>query len=114
MSLDSLINSNTLTLQRQATALDSSGGKANTYSDLAANVGAFIQDAKAETKKNYATDNIVVTSMIITFEGRGRANDRWLDSDGVTVYLIKGVHTLRGIGGIETYYVYDAQEKRLS
>lgn len=114
MSLDSLINSNTLSLQQQVTVIDGSGGKSNSYTTIAANVGAFIQDAKAETKRNYLTDNIVVTSMIITFEGRGRANDRWLDSDGVTVYLIKGVHTLRGIGGIETYYVYDAQEKRLS
>ena len=115
MSLDSLIGSNSATLQMQSSTADNSGGMRHTFAATSGQpAAAFIQDAKADTKKSYASQSIDITSTIITYESRGRAGDRWADNDGTTYYLIKGIRTLRGIGGIETYYQYDCTEKRLN
>lgn len=115
MSLESLINDRTGTLQAQTITPDSSGGKVPSWADVsgAVSVGIRVQDAKTEVKKAYATKQIVITNTVITQEERGRLGDRWLDSDGVTYYLIRGIRTRRGIGGIDTFYLYDTMEARL-
>ena len=108
MSLDTLLEEMTATLQQKNQTGGSSGGVVNAWSDLATGVPIRKQDAKGEVKRRYESRGLTVTHTIFTQEGRGRSMDRWV-VDGA-YYLIRGWRKREGIGGMETFYVYDAEE----
>lgn len=111
MSLASLLAKDTATLQRRVETAGTSGGIVPSWVDVTASVPGRLEDAKAETKKLYAADNIVVTHTWFTENGNGRIGDRWLSSDGRYI-KIAGVRKRRGIGSMSTFYTYDCTEVR--
>lgn len=108
MSLDTLLEEMTGDLQQKAQTAGTSGGLVTEWTTLASDVPLRKQDAKGEVKRQYESRQITVTHTIITQEGRGRSLDRWLVNGAY--YIIRGLKKREGIGGIESYYLYDAQE----
>lgn len=111
MSLDSMFT-NTATLERSAKTSDTSGGIVRSpWTEIAAAVPGQMEDAKSETKRIYAVDNIVVTHTWLTQNSDGYKGDRWLSDDG-RYMVIEGVRKRRGKGSIPTFYLYDCKEVR--
>lgn len=111
MSLQSLLSSDSATLERPTITKDSSGGSVRSWTTVDSDVAGRIEDLSAKDQLAYMQKSMVVTHYFTTQNGNGRNGDRWLTSDS-RYLLIQGSMKVRGMGGIDTYYEYQCEELR--
>lgn len=107
MSLDALLT-HTAVPQRKSVTAGIVGGQVPSWSNITTAVACRRQDAKSETKRRYAVDNILVTHTIITEYSGIQVGDRFVD--GSTYWIVKGIQRRSEIGSMDTFYVYDCEQ----
>lgn len=110
MSLATLCSQSTVTAQTLESTRGDTGGVTNTWSDTYTDVPARVTDADANTQDVFQRMTMVVTHTIYTQQAGIGVGMRIVESG--LYYLVRSVRKLRAIGGIDDYYVIQAEEQK--
>lgn len=109
MALSDLLE-HTVGLYGQVNTQDSSGGTVTDWPTArATNIPCLIKGDGGDEIVLYAQRQIRVTHTIATLNAQAMSGDKVIDQDGAT-YLIISIRLQRGVGGIETWYLWRASE----
>lgn len=118
MSLETLLSGEQYDVERANQSAGISGGLLSEYETVYVAVNCRKQDASTTIKAQYAARSISITHTIFTQQDGLLLGDRFATTSIVTTsrqfYVVRGIRKREGIGGIDSFYLYDCEELRIA
>jgi hypothetical protein len=113
MSLSSLLDNDSVTVQRATTTPDAAGGAVRSWSNLFINVAARVEDLSASGRLRFMQYDQNISHNVTCQQDGILEGDRIITSDNRTLLVVPGgVVKVRGIGTIDDYYEVNCMEYR--
>lgn len=118
MSLETLLSNERYDIERATQTAGISGGLNSSYETIFVQVNCRKQDASTTIKAQYAARSVSITHTIFTQQDGLLLGDRFATTSIITTsrqfFIVRGIRKREGIGGIDSFFLYDCEELRIA